>query len=159
MSASCRRHGILFTPYSFAVGGVPHCRLGRACWRHATSPCEVACLQHAGRYGWCVEPHTLSWGVNSRSCLRHGREQEVCYRCVRRQWLWRVGHPVQCRHRIASGRCGADWMIDSAECIGGMLHLHVRWRASGTQVTMVGVSSPALLWIVCRDPHCAVWGK
>ena len=47
-------------------------RLGGACWRHATSIYDVACLRHAGHCDCCVEPHTMSCGVNGRSCLRHG---------------------------------------------------------------------------------------
>ncbi len=143
VSASCRRHGILFTPYSSAVWGVPDCRLGRACCRHATDVCDVSCHRHAGHYGWCVEPHTMACGVNGMSCLRHGRVQEVCYRCVRMQWLWSV---ILCRVGTAwpSDRCGADWMMVSGARAGGTLYPHVMCRATGTQVTMASVSSPTL---------------
>ena len=140
LAVLCRRHGILFTPYSSAVWGLPDCRLGRACWRHATDVCDVSCLRHAGHYGQCVEPHTLPCGVYRRPCLRHGRVLEMCYRCVR--MLWRVGCPVPCRHCVASGRWGAGWMIDSVGRAGGTLQMCVMCRASGTQVTVTGVSSP-----------------
>ena len=47
-------------------------RLGGVCCRHAISPCDVACLQHAGHYGWCVETCTTMASVSSPTLCRVG---------------------------------------------------------------------------------------